>query len=490
MAIQRTAGRAAATAPVVQRCAIYTRKSTSAGLDQDFNSLDAQREACEGYIRSQAHLGWQAMPHSYDDGGFTGANLERPSFQRLVTDIEAGGIDVVVVYKVDRLSRSLLDFARVMDQFNQRGVAFVSVTQNFSTANAMGRLTLNMLMSFAEFEREMISERTRDKIAASRRRGKWTGGQIPYGYDVHDRKLVVNPSEAVVVRTAFDSYLAARSLLWVVRALTRKGYLPRTQNARRPGWRKDHVARMLRNPVYAGLIPYGGELHEGEHEALVPRETWERVQGLLGGCRDAAKPEARVRSHEYLLVGLLRCASCGAALTPASGVARGKTYRYYRCVTRDKRGAEACPSRPLPAQAVEEFVVARIRDATSGPAGRALAADVLLAIQAKVDREREGLETERRAVHARIEGGKAEIGRLVRMLNDCRDGTSRAVLQDQIGRQSDEVASREARLPDIDARLAALAMAAVEAKCIPSVGCRILIYVMPRARITRAEEPR
>ena len=172
---------ASSAPPAVVRCAIYTRKSTSAGLDRDFNSLDAQREACESYIRSQAHLNWCIVPQPYDDGGFTGANLDRPAFQRLLADIDARRIDVIVVHRVDRLSRSLLDFAGVMGRFNEKGVAFVSVTQNFSTADAMGRLTLNMLMSFAEFEREMISERTRDKIAASRRRGKWTGGRLPYG---------------------------------------------------------------------------------------------------------------------------------------------------------------------------------------------------------------------------------------------------------------------------------------------------------------------
>ncbi len=186
--------------PETRRCAIYTRKSTTMGLEQEFNTLDAQREACERYVDSQEHHGWQAVPAHYDDGGFTGTNLERPAFQRLMDEVEAGQVDIVVVYKVDRLSRSLLDFAQVMGRFNQAGAAFVSVTQNFSTADAMGRLTLNMLMSFAEFEREMIAERTRDKIAAARRRGKWTGGPVPLGYDVVDMRLVVNELEAVVVR--------------------------------------------------------------------------------------------------------------------------------------------------------------------------------------------------------------------------------------------------------------------------------------------------
>ena len=202
-----------------KRCAVYTRKSTTAGLEQSFNSLDAQREACEQYIRSQAGLGWQLIPEPYDDGGFTGANIQRPAFQRLMQDVEAGKVDIVVVYKVDRLSRSLLDFAKLMDRFNRASVAFVSVTQNFSTADAMGRLTLNVLMSFAEFEREMIGERTRDKMAAARRKGKWTGGPPPLGYDVVDRMLVVNEAEAALVRRLFDLYLGLRSAGAVARAL-------------------------------------------------------------------------------------------------------------------------------------------------------------------------------------------------------------------------------------------------------------------------------
>jgi len=463
MAAYRSSARTPEPPAAVVRAAIYTRKSTSAGLEQEFNSLDAQREACSSYIQSQAHLGWRLVPEEYSDGGYTGANLERPAFQRLLTDIDAGRIDVVAVYKVDRLSRSLLDFAGVMDRFHRHGVAFVSVTQNFSTANAMGRLTLNMLMSFAEFEREMISERTRDKIAASRRRGKWTGGRLPYGYGVRDHKLIVNRVEALVVREAFETYLATRSLLGVVRALTEKGWVPRAQTARRKGWRTDHVLRMLKNPLYGGLIASGGELHEAEHEVLVPRETWERVQALLGARHDADQPEARRRTPTYILVGLLRCASCGAALTPATARAHGKQYRYYACGTRAKQGRNACPSRPLPAQALEDFVVDRIREATTGPAGRALAADVGSAIRAKLDREREDLAVERRGLPSRIAGAAAEKARLARNLQRTRNAASRAAIEDQIGHLADEQAAREQRLAAIDARLAVLDAARVEA---------------------------
>jgi site-specific DNA recombinase len=248
-----------------RRCVIYTRKSTSVGLDQDFNSLDAQREACAAYIQRQP--GW-ILVETYDDGGYTGANIDRPAFQRLLADIDAGRvgavlgqIDVVVSYKVDRLSRSLLDFAKIMERFNAAGASFVSVTQNFSTADAMGRLTLNVLMSFAEFEREMISERTRDKIAASRRRGKWTGGPVPLGYSVIDKKLVVNELEAVLVREIFALYHEHRSTLMVARVLNERQEMTKRHSAqnghlRKPRpWAQPDIVRILKNPVHAGTWP-------------------------------------------------------------------------------------------------------------------------------------------------------------------------------------------------------------------------------------------
>ena len=216
-----------------RRCAIYTRKSTEEGLDQEFNTLDAQREAGEAFIRSQQHEGWDCLPDRYDDGGFTGGNMDRPALRRLFADIEAGRINCVVVYKVDRLSRSLLDFARMMELFDRHGVAFVSVTQQFNTASSMGRLILNVLLSFAQFEREMISERTRDKIAATRRKGKWSGGRPLLGYDVVDTKLVINPHEANIVRDIYRLYLDYESLLPVVDELERRGWLNKRWTTKR-----------------------------------------------------------------------------------------------------------------------------------------------------------------------------------------------------------------------------------------------------------------
>jgi site-specific DNA recombinase len=349
--------------PETRRCAIYTRKSTSVGLEQDFNSLDAQREACTAYIKKQT--GWTLLTDRYDDGGFTGANIERPAFQRLLADIDDGQVDVVVVYKVDRLSRSLLDFAKLMECFVRAGTSFVSVTQNFSTADAMGRLTLNMLMSFAEFEREMIGERTRDKIAAARRKGKWTGGPIPLGYTVKDKRLVVNEAEAVLVREIFDLYLEQRSALAVARILNERhlssqgppGEHGAVHDAR--PWTNADILRLIRTSIYAGYIRSHGELYDGEHEAIVDRDAFSRVQTILDeAARTRSDPS---RNPAYFLRGLLRCA-CGSAFTPASTRKGRKEYRYYRCNRRDKEGREACPSSPLPADAIETYVIERLRE--------------------------------------------------------------------------------------------------------------------------------
>ena len=343
--MSRKATTASATSEV-RRCAIYTRKSTTMGLEQDFNSLDAQRESCLAYVRRQ--MGWTVIDEQYDDGGFTGANIERPAFQRLMADVESGKIDIILVYKVDRLSRSLLDFAKVMERLNAAGTSFVSVTQNFSTADAMGRLTLNMLMSFAEFEREMIGERTRDKIAASRRKGKWTGGPVPFGYAAKDKKLVVNEGEAAIVREAYRVFLDHGRVAQSARDLTANGLLPRRASWGRPDkelrWTKDSLSRLLENPLYAGIITCGEDSVDGEHEAIIERDQWERTQRVL---RERVRG---VNCHgvnpDYVLRGLLRCGKCGEAMCPASTRKGNKVHRYYRCMTRDKFGKGCCGAAP------------------------------------------------------------------------------------------------------------------------------------------------
>lgn len=460
MSARRPTPAAPAGLPAPKRCAIYTRKSTSAGLEQDFNSLDAQREACEQYISRQACIGWQLLPEKYDDGGFTGGNLERPAFQRLMQDAEAGKIDVVVVYKVDRLSRSLLDFAKVMDRFNNAGAAFVSVTQNFSTADAMGRLTLNMLMSFAEFERSMIAERTRDKITMARRKGKWTGGPTPLGYDVVERKLVVNESEATLIQRIYELYLAKRSAVAVAHALnaehrTTKHHVSKNGKIRGArAWDKNAVLHILRSPIPAGLMPCGNEVHEGEHKAIVERKLYERVQALLAEGTKHLKRWGR--NPEYILTGLLRCALCDQAFSPASTRKNNREYRFYRCSTRDKKGSDketgGCPARPLPARAIEEFVIERVREAL---ADGKLAGEVTAAVTKRLAHQRAALDTERAELPTLIATTSSEGKRLVESASNVT-GAGRRLLDVKLQEVGDKLGRLESRFAEVQRKLALL----------------------------------
>lgn len=363
------------TKPDTIRCAIYTRKSSDEGLDQEFNSLDAQRESAEAFIASQKAEGWKCLLDRYDDGGFSGGSMVRPALDRLIRDIEAGKVDCVVVYKVDRLSRSLMDFSRIMETFDDKGVSFVSVTQQFNTTSSMGRLTLNILLSFAQFEREIIGERIRDKIAAQKRKGKWAGGVPILGYDV-DRsggspKLVVNAKEAARVRTIFDLYLEMQSLQPVVRELERRGWRNKkriTKKGRLIGDKAFDKATLyihLKNPLYKGMISHKGELYDGEHEAIIDAELFDRVQKILSYNGRTGGLEVR-NKYGAILRGLLRCKACDHAMTHVFTTSRGKTrkqYRYYRCVGSIKRGACTCPSGSLPAEAIEKLVVGEARSA-------------------------------------------------------------------------------------------------------------------------------
>ena len=353
--------------PATVRCAIYTRKSTEEGLEKNFNSLDAQREAALAYIQSQKHEGWKCLPVRYDDGGFTGGNMDRPALRRLLADVEAGQIDCVVTYKVDRLSRSLLDFARIIGMFEKHHVAFVSVTQQFNSATSMGRLVLNVLLSFAQFEREIISERTRDKIAATRRKGKWSGGLPLLGYDV-DRtvpRLVVNPKEAARVRVIFDLYLEHQGLLPVVRELERRGWRTKawvTRKERKMGGKpftKTSLHKLLTNATCAGKLRYKTELHKGEHPAIVDPLKWQKVQDLLQGNRHRGAGLTRNGSGA-ILKGLLHCRPCGCAMTPTHATKGGKRYRYYVCSNAQKQGWDHCPSQSVPAGQIERIVVEQI----------------------------------------------------------------------------------------------------------------------------------
>jgi site-specific DNA recombinase len=356
------------------RCAIYTRKSTEEGLDQEFNSLDAQREAGEAFIASQKHEGWKLLSEHYDDGGYSGGNLERPALKRLLAEVEAGKIDCVVVYKVDRLSRSLLDFARLVDAFDKRRVSFVAVTQQFNTNHSLGRLTLNILLSFAQFEREIIAERTRDKVHAAKRKGKWIGGHPPLGYDVAagGGRLIVNEEEAQRVRETFDLYLEHRSITKTLENLDRRGWRTKgwtTQEGKTRAPKpfvKSQLHRLLSNPVYLGKSTLGKEVFDGEHEAIVEQEVWDRVQSILRHNGRTCGSDLR-NKYGALLRGLLHCHPCGTAMVHTYSAKGERRYRYYVCLTAQQRGWNSCPTKSVNAQAIEQAVVEQVRALTRDP---------------------------------------------------------------------------------------------------------------------------
>src|SRR5947207_659754 len=314
------------------RCAIYTRKSTEYNLELAFNSLHAQREACEAYIKSQAHEGWRLIPGRYDDGAFSGASLDRPALQQLLADVRASKIDIVLVYKVDRLTRSLADFAKLIELFDVHGVSFVSVTQSFNTSSSMGRLTLNVLLSFAQFERELIGERVRDKIAASKRKGIWVGGPVPLGYAAVDKKILVVPAEAEAVRTIFARYLELASLRALAQDLDRRGIWSkprRLSNGRTIGGSRFGVgalAHLLKNRFYIGEVVYRGDVHRGEHEPILDGALFQAVQGKLAA--QAVARRCRLRGSSALLTGRIFDAA-GNRMSPSHSSQGGARYRYY-----------------------------------------------------------------------------------------------------------------------------------------------------------------
>ena len=306
-----------------RRCAVYTRKSTEEGLDRAFNTLDAQRDACEAYVVSQRAEGWVLVPDRYDDGGFTGGNLDRPALRRLLADIKQGQVDVIVVYKIDRLSRSLMDFAKLVEVMDAHGVTFVSVTQSFNTTTSMGRLTLNILLSFAQFEREVIGERIRDKFAASRARGMWMGGKVPLGYDVVDRKLVVNEAEAAAVRRVFEGFVETGSGTVLAKALQRDGLTSKTGRLLNKG----DVYKLLNNRTYVGEAVHKGQVFPGEHQAIVSRALWDQVHAILKQS-PRARGNATRNQSPALLKGLIFGVD-GRALSPTHTRRRGRQYCYY-----------------------------------------------------------------------------------------------------------------------------------------------------------------
>ena len=348
------------------RCAIYTRKSTDEGLEQDFNSLDAQREACAAFIQSQKHEGWTVLTTAYDDGGYSGGSMERPALQRLLADIEAGRIDVVVVYKVDRLTRALYDFAKLVEIFDRCGVSFVSITQQFNTTTSMGRLTLNILLSFAQFERELIGERVRDKIAASKKKGMWMGGTVPLGYDVQDRKLVVNKAEARTVVDIYQRYLRLKSVR-ALRAELDAAAIRSKRRVRPDGteygnqrFSQGALYLMLQNRTYRGEATHKGSAYPGEHAAIVDKPLWDAVQAVLAENRVARASGANTKQPS-LLTGLL-FDEAGERLTPTWSIKKGTRYRYYVSTFLVKGNGKAQSTRRrIPAGNLENVVTERLR---------------------------------------------------------------------------------------------------------------------------------
>lgn len=381
------------SAPRQRRCAIYTRKSSEEGLEQGFNSLQAQREACESYIKSQVGEGWVVLPADYDDGGFSGGSMERPALQRLLADIKERRVDIIVVYKVDRLTRSLADFAKMVEVFDGHGVSFVAVTQQFNTTSSMGRLTLNVLLSFAQFEREVIGERVRDKIAASKRKGMWMGGNLPLGYDADGRKLVINPIEAETVRHIFRRYMALGDLPKLKAELDRDGILSKARVSKagnRSGglpMGRSALYFMLNNPVYIGAIRHKAVTYPGQHERIIDKKLWEAVQAKLAENGGARARQVRTRQINPL-AGKLFDAK-GEGLTPVYTTNHGRKYRYYVSPPLTRGAADAATSWRLPARQIEravaEAVISILTDTASLTGSLREAGIAATAIRAALD---------------------------------------------------------------------------------------------------------
>jgi DNA invertase Pin-like site-specific DNA recombinase len=348
------------------RCAIYTRVSTDQGLEQDFNSLDAQYEASQAYIKSQAHAGWTLLRAKYDDGGFSGGNTDRPALQRLLDDVRAGTIDVIVVYKVDRLTRSLADFAKLVELFDQNDVSFVSVTQQFNTTTSMGRLTLNVLLSFAQFEREVTAERIRDKISASKRKGLWVGGMAPLGYDTKDRKITVNEAEAERVRDIFHSYVRLGSLNLVMADLRKRGIVTKVRTLKTGEtvggipFTRGPLAHLLRNRFYIGEVAFKGEILKGEQPAIIDRDLFDTVQAKLKEQQN--NHTARRMQSEALLIGRI-FDDHGNRMSPSHVRKRGVKYRYYlSAVLLNGMVDRAGSVHRVPAEEIEKLVIKSVRE--------------------------------------------------------------------------------------------------------------------------------
>lgn len=416
-------------------------------------SLDAQRESSEAFIKSQEHEGWVCLPNRYDDGGFSGGNTDRPALRRLLSDIEAGAIDCVVVYKVDRLSRSLLDFAKMMEVFDKHKISFVSVTQQFNTTHSMGRLTLNILLSFAQFEREIISERTRDKIAATRRKGKWTGGRPMLGYDIDPRggKLVVNELEAIQVRQIFELYSHHQALMPVVRELADRGWNTKAWTTKggvpkggQP-FQKNTLYQHLTNCLYARQVRHKDQVYAGEHAAILDATLFAKVQRQLQQNGRSGGAEVR-NKHNALLKGLLHCTACQSSMVHHYSQKGNKRYQYYCCLSAQKRGWDSCPSPSLPAGEIEKFVVDQIRHIGQDPT---LVRETLLRAREQVTTRTNELQAELAAIQRQYRRDEGDLKKVVGTIEGDSSLARLADLQERLGLANERSTEILAELDDL-----------------------------------------
>ena len=443
----------AASEKKVVRCAIYTRKSHEDGLEQAFNSLHAQRAMCESYIASFAQEGWTALRTEYSDAGITGGTMERPGLQKLLADIEAGRVDVVVIYRLDRLSRSLRDFLNMMEAFDRRKVSFASVTERIDTTSSAGRLFLNMILAFAQFEREVAAERIRDKIATAKRKGKYVGGRPLLGYDVDREKmrLVVNETEARLVRHIFDRFCRLGSCMRAARELNSQGRRMKawtSKKGRAMGdgeWKKTDVHHLLTNPRYIGMVVHKGESFPGEHEAIIDRKTWDRVQGILAKNRRYRANQMR-KTTAAILKGILRCGCCDAAMAPTYTTRRGKRYHYYLCHAAGKNGYDTCEVKSVAAGQIEGAVFTYLKNLFADPE---MVARTFRATRARAADERKALARRKASQEKRLSDLRKTIGRLVR----ATDGKAEGALSAELRAMNDEYTDveRQTREPETQA---------------------------------------
>ena len=356
------------------RCAIYTRKSSEDGLEQEFNSLDAQRISAENFIASQVSKGWVLLPTHYDDGGISGGTLERPALRRLFQDIRENKVDCVVVYKADRLSRRLFDFTQIIELLDNHNASFISVTENFNTSTAAGRLMFGMIMSFAQYERELTGERIRDKFDASKKKGMWMGGSPALGYDIDDRKLVINEAEAKIIRILFQNFIETKSITETARELNKLGFTTKTwisnsgKLQKGQKFNKDSIRRILENPLYAGKVKHKNQIYEGQHEAIISQDIWQKVIDIFAANQNnkISIPLSRV-TVAPLLKGIMKCGICGSQMTPTYTSKRGVRYRYYICSSKAKGNNEDCSVGRIPAAETENLVTAQVLQVLKKP---------------------------------------------------------------------------------------------------------------------------